>query len=88
MLNTYGLKMNGIKKASQDTADWDTRSGGYEELFYNINSGNVWAVTQVSIGQNSWTEYDDPSIIKIMNSTKHMTMQEIADAIFNCMKKI
>ncbi len=87
MLNTHGLHMGGIKKASKETVNWDARSCGYVELFYNKKMGFVWAVTQISIGQNSWTRYDDPDVIKIMNTTKHMTMQEIADAIAERMEE-
>lgn len=81
MLNTHNLKIKGLKKASGETCNWNSRSGGYTEIFYNRDSGEVWTVDQVSIGHNSWTEYDDPAIIKVAETETHMTMQEIADAI-------
>ena len=81
MLNTHNLKIKGLKKASGKTINWNPRSGGYTEIFYNRDSGEVWTVDQVSLGHNSWTKYDDPAIIKVTETETHMTMQAIADAI-------
>ena len=80
-VDTHGLKMTGLKEASGETVDWDPRSGGYTEVFYDRNTGEVWTVDQVSLGHNSWTEYHDPAVIKIAETEQHMTMQEIADRI-------
>ncbi len=82
MLNLHNLKIKGLKKASGNTCNWSPRSGGYTEVFYNTETGDVWTIDQVSIGHNSWTEYDDPAIIKVAETEAHMTMQAIADAIF------
>lgn len=71
----------GIKKASGETVNWSPRSGGYTEVFYDMDADEVWTVDQISIGQNSWTEYHDPAIIKICNTTCHMTMKQIKEAI-------
>lgn len=80
-VNTYGLTMKGLRKASGSTENYGYYSGSYDELFYDRSTGEVWTVFQHSIGQNSWTEYSDPNVIKICNTSKHMTMQEIADCI-------
>lgn len=80
-INTHGLKINGIRKASGNTINWSPRSGGYTEIFYDRNSGDCWTVDQVSLGQNSWTVYKDRAIIKVCNTDVHMTMQQIADLI-------
>lgn len=71
----------GIKKASGQTINWSSRSGGYTEVFYDMDADEVWTVDQISIGQNSWTEYHDPAIIKVCNTTCHMTMNQIKEAI-------
>lgn len=78
-VNTHGLKMVGLKMASGNTGC--TTPNAYDELFYNRSTGEVWTVFQCSIGHNSWTVYHDPSIIKIGETSEHMTMQEIADLI-------
>lgn len=80
-VNTYGIKIKGLRKASGNTVNWAPRSGGYTEVFFDRDNGEVWTVDQVSLGQNSWTEYHDPAVIKLCNTSRHMTMQEIADSI-------
>lgn len=86
-VNTYGLKMLNLKEASSNTGDYGYNSAMYDELFYNKATGEVWTVFQCSLGQNTWTEYHDSNIIKICNTDKHMTMQEIADAIRDRMER-
>ena len=73
--------MNGLKKASGYTENYGFDTGNYVELFYDKCTGDVWGVFQCSIGQNNWTVYNDPDVIKVCNTSRHMTMQEIADCI-------
>lgn len=80
-VNTYGLKINGLKAASGETRNYSDRAL-YDELFYDRATGEVWTVFQCSLGCNSWTVYHSPNVIKICNTARHMTMQEIADAIY------
>lgn len=80
-VNKHNLKINGLRAACGETVDWELGSGGYTEIFYNRESGEVWTIDQVSLGHNSWTVYHDPNIIKVCSTSQHMTMQEIADAI-------
>ena len=80
-VNKHGLKMVGLRKAAASTGDYGVYSSMYDELFYNVKTGEVWTVFQCSLGWNSWTEYHDPNIVKICNTSRHMTMQEIADEI-------
>ena len=80
-VNTYGLTIKGLKKASGYTEDYGYYSGRYVEIFYDRSTGEVWGNFQISLGQNSWTEYHDPAVVKICNTSRHMTMQEIADEI-------
>lgn len=81
-VNIHGLKMIGLKKASGNTENFGYRSAGlYHEVFYNKKTGEVWTVFQCSLGYNSWTEYHDTNIVKICDTDRHMTMQEIADLI-------
>lgn len=82
MLNTHNLVIKGIKKASGATTNWWLCSGGYTEIFYDTETGEVWTVDQVSLGHNSYTVYDNPAIIKVTETEVKMTMQEIADAVY------
>ena len=78
MLNKYGYKMSGLKKASAATVNWSARSGGHTQISYDRSTGEV--LTNDHIGQ-SWTEYHDPDVITVCQTDRHMTMQQIADAI-------
>lgn len=80
-VNTYGINIKGLKKASGATMNYGAYSGKYDELFFDKASGKVWTVFQCSLGQNSWTEYHDSNVIKLGNITEHLTMQQIADMI-------
>ena len=57
-VNYHGLTIKGLRKASGSTVNWAPRSGGYDEIFYDLSTGDVWTVAQVSLGCNSWTEQD------------------------------
>lgn len=82
MLNTYGLKMAGLKKVSSETKGLrGYYSGEYCEVFYDISTGEVWSEYQYSLGQNTWTVYDNPDVIKVGNVSAPKTMQELADMV-------
>lgn len=81
-INKHGLVIKGLKAASGETKNYGCWSSKYNEIFYDTNTGEVWTVFQVSTGHNTWTHYHDDAIIKIRNTSFHMTMQEIADAIY------
>ena len=81
-VDRHGLNIKGLRKASGDTINYGPYSGSYSELFYNKRTGEVWVVYHYSIGMNSYTRYHDEDIIKICNTQDHMTMQDIADAIY------
>lgn len=86
-VNTYGLSIKGLKKASGCTEDYGSYSGRYVEIFYDRSTGEVWGNFQCSLGRNSWTEYHDPDIVKICSTSRHMTMQEIADEIHRVIRE-
>lgn len=81
-VNTHGLKIKGLKKVSGETENYGEYSSMYAEIFYDRATGEVWTVHQCSIGHNTWTEYHDENVIKIGDTSSHMTMQEIADCIY------
>lgn len=81
-IDTHGLTIKGLRKASGETSDYGAYSALYSEIFYDRATGEVWTVLQCNLGQNSWTEYHDPNVIKVGNTQRHMTMQALADAIY------
>lgn len=82
MLNTHGIKMIGIRKAAGETKTLrGYYSGEYVELFYDRADGEVITIYQYSLGQNTWTQFHDRSVVKICNLSEPYTMQQIADLI-------
>ena len=77
-VNTHGHKMNGLRRASSETINWNPRFGGHTQISYDMSTGDI--LTNDHIGQ-SWSEYHDPDIIPVCHTSRHMTMQQIADAI-------
>lgn len=86
-VNKHGIKISGLKETSGYTENYGRYSGQYVEIFYDRSTGEVWGVYQCSLGHNSWTVYHDPDVIKVCNTSRHMTMQEIADTIFGAVKE-
>lgn len=80
-LKKHGLKMNGLKAASGETQNYWYYSGCYVQISYDTRGGQVLTSFHCSLGQNSWTEYPSGKIVHICNTSRHMTMQEIADKI-------
>lgn len=86
-IDTHGLRIKGLRKACGETCDYGDYSGEYVEVFYDRNTGEVWTKYQYSLGQNSWTVYDDHNVIKVCNTTRHMKMQEMADMIYETVRE-
>lgn len=77
-LNTYGIKMVGIKKASAATIN-STR--GYSQLSYDKATGEILESWHIGNPTTSWSEYRSRDVIHVCSTSVHMTMQQIADAI-------
>lgn len=77
-VETYGLRMHGLRAACGATKDYGPYSGHSVEIIYNLETGEV-----------SWSEYFTdtdwgnyyPGWLVICRVWHHMTMQAIADAI-------
>lgn len=83
-LNTYGIKMHGLKTVSGESKSLKGFfHGGYLELFYDIKSGDIWSIYQYSYGHNLWTVYHDDNVIRLGNIYTSHTMQELADIIID-----
>ena len=81
MLNTHGLRIKGIKAASRETCNWYS-TGWHTQISYDTESGEIY--TSLHLG-DSWTQWNDGAVITVCRTTRHMTMQEIADAIARAM---
>lgn len=80
-INKHDLKMVGIKAAAAETNGLSPYDHGYVQISYDTKTGEILTNYHYSIGQNSWTQYNDPDVITVCYAHGKMTMQAIADAI-------
>lgn len=86
-VNTHGIKINGLRKVCGETKNLRGYYDGlYLEIFYDVSDGYLWTTEHAS--HNNWTKYEDSEIVKIANAYDHMTMQEIADAVYERVGKM
>lgn len=87
-INTHGLKMHGLRKACSKSKNLTGYYGGqYVQISYDTADGDVLSDYHVSLGQNSWTKYHDPSVIRVCNVSEPATMQQIADMIYSAVQQ-
>ena len=67
-------------RASGETINYGN-TGWHTQISYDMETGDVY--TDLLLGE-SWSEYP-PEVITVCHTTRHMTMQEIADAIARAM---
>ncbi len=77
-LNTYGIKMIGLRKTSGATIN---SSNGYSQISYDKATGELLESWHVGSPMDSWAEYHDHDVIHVCNTSRHMTMQQLADAV-------
>ena len=79
-VNMHGLKINGLKKAAKDSANGSRYYNLHMQINYDSDTGEVWASGPMTEGD--YITFDDPAIFPVRETRVHMTMQEIADAIY------
>ena len=79
-INTHSLKINldDLQKASIATSDWPLNCGWRTDIYYDMETGEVWAE---DLDENSIMSYNKRSVIKACGTTKHRSQQWIADQI-------
>lgn len=80
-INTHGRNINleDLAKASEYTKGLGSRTGEYEEIFYDKSTGEVWGVYHWD--REEWTVYHDADVIKVGIATRYKSQQQIADMI-------
>ena len=82
MLNTYGLKMDGLKEAARATKGLGGyHSGEYIQLNYNPTTGEIFTNYLYNLGQKSWVDYPNCDVITICNIYRPTSAQKIANII-------
>ena len=88
MTATNTIKMTGLKKAAGATKGLNGYcSGEYIQVSYDTATGQVLADYHYNLGQNSWTQYHDPSVITIGNLSEPTTMRGIRAMILDRLAK-
>lgn len=83
MLNTYGLRMSGLRTVAGETKSLTgSYSPEYLQLNYDRSTGEVWTDFFFSVGHNNWTKYQDENVLNCGNLCSHYTMQELANIIY------
>lgn len=80
----HGYKINNFRRVSGATVD---NLLGSSQISYNMATGELFADWHPGSPGNNRTIYSDPSVITIAFTNKHMTMQEIADAVYLAAQK-
>lgn len=82
--NTHGLKMQNLKKAASATKGLEGwASPWYIQLSYDTEDGEIIATPHYDLGHWEHNQFHSPTIVDIANISDPMTMQEIADMIYN-----
>lgn len=84
-INTHGRNINleDLAKASEYTKGLGSRTGEYEEIFYDKTTGEVWGAYHWD--QEEWTVYHDADVIKVGITIRYKSQQQIADMIADAM---
>lgn len=83
------LKIKGIKAiagASKDLRGY--YSGRYLQVNYNRSTGETWYNEHVSLGQNSWTQYEDGDIINCGTISEPVTMAQLREMIERAVMRV
>lgn len=76
------MKFKGLKKVVSEIKEISGNNRGfYYEVFYNKETDTVFSEEHVSLGKNSWTEYDNVNIIRIGNFDCYVSMSDLKDLI-------
>lgn len=83
-INIYGRKVNleDLAKASEYTRGLGYH-GEHVEIFYDMYTGEVWG--DYHSGNNEWSVYHDPDVIKVGAAGRYKNQQQIADMIATTM---
>lgn len=82
------LNMESVREAAKTTGWGDWRSGCYTEIFLDTNTGEVWAIEQISLGHSTWTVYHDPDVLKIGNFDTHVSVKTLVERINDRLEEV
>lgn len=77
-INKHGIKMTNLRAISGATVN---NPNGYSQISYDLSTGELLEAWHVGDYLTSWTQYRELSVIHVCNTRRHMTMQQLADAV-------
>lgn len=77
-----GYKIIGVREAAARTHNHWGNSWHYQ-VFYDTESGEVW--TSEIYGLNNWLKPHSESVYSVLDTQRHVTMNEIKEAVIDCM---
>lgn len=80
-INTHGYEITNLAEAAKETVT--CYRGSYIQIFYDIEEKKIY--THYHVSENNWTQYDDPAVINVCGTRRHMTQQALADAVAEAM---
>ena len=85
MTNTHGMTIKGLRKASGATVK--CAGSSYSQIVYDMEDGTVSEYYHWT--ENEWTDFGaDSKKVTVCNTRKHMTMQEIADKVYETVNEL
>lgn len=72
---------NGIDELVEMINDCPQGCGAYYQVFYNRETDEVWGNFEVSLGENSWSVYDDRNIVCIGNFSRPTDVETMRNRI-------
>lgn len=77
-VNKHGIKMTNLRAISGATVN---NPNGYSQISYDLATGELLEAWHAGDYMTSWTQYREPSVILVCKTRRHMTMQQLADAV-------
>lgn len=77
-VDTHGLLINNLSAVSAATIN---NPRGYSQIVYDTETGDLMESWHVGHPGESWTCWKSESVIHVINTRRHMSMQALADAV-------
>ena len=77
-VDTHGLTINNLSAVSAATIN---NPRGYSQIVYDTETGDLLESWHVGHPSESWTSFNSASVIHVINTSRHMSMQALADAV-------
>ena len=74
-----------LLRAAAATANWPAHTG-YTEICYDRGTGEVYTIDHADV--NNWTQHNDPDILTVCCTSRHMSDKAIEQRIIEAIEFI